>query len=200
MPPEMQQFISNQLLIIRSGDCADRSPDFVSYIGTTIGPLVNSGLVLDAARHRRITLMLLTMRYVLPIWEYNFSNNRSPHFFLDAVQQFLAGNIDLEVATDSGSELVHWIDSNFDIYQGTPVLNVAFSIYAGLKALEAAGGLRGDSPPYSAETEANVAISFAAQAYALDDKLEPITEVARWCKFWEWWLAEAVPAAWNVMP
>ena len=170
-----------------------------------MGPLAE-----PLGRRRRVALDGAAARYVLPVISQAFYDNDpeglwdfTPDGLLTAAERVLAGgSVDRNVYSDAIDNCKFWLAVKMGGMDAAAKERALFAWLACAATLRTALGddpfavlsLDRQTPEGAVGFDDADAARWAAEAVA--------AEVGAWnvraCRdFWEWWLAEAVPAAWN---
>ncbi len=175
------------------------------------------GLPIDPAANRaRGRLVILTAERVLPHWQAIFPEEKTPDRVLALARELLDGRTDLDAAFDYADHArfaVGYAVDNMDLDRGEYDFQADFAGQTALKALEYVLYLQcftrkiplhgyHELEPTDLLDPWTAAIQTALQAQAglerdeygeWSGKFDP----GRCREFWQWWLSEAIPAAWN---
>jgi hypothetical protein len=196
-------------------------PIYRQHIYEALGAVHHPYEPLDPRAHRiRVTLDLLTVRRVLPIWQAERPDFPWPQRLVEIAEAVLNGSVSREEArdeADAASALLEEVQdvedgvaNAHDLANGETLSNLirfsgvslpAFYVCeAAVETLFVASGLfrfdLGDSSPE--ETDADMdpwssdTAHWASTAYA-GRVWEPSSDPVKRKEFWEWWLKEAVP-------
>lgn len=163
----------------------------------------------DFPRHpglrRRVHLAMLATEKVLPIWSASGEESPLPREILAGVQAYLDCRCDYEDL----HELVRQGERYFEreVYSergyrvALEVLNAALNTarFALFDAPFDAAHLDPTSDEVVDPEEIDPAV-YAAGAFSGGDEWNPESDPLRRRAFWEWYLEEAVPAAWSAVP
>ena len=154
---------------------------------------------------RRAHLAYLTAQHALPIWVQRFPRNHTPQRFLKKIDVVLQNGI-----TKKGIDKFYnedWVKLEEISYDHSDALNIVAVVYSAYRALNTAIDDRPSIPdsinfdiadhdidPYDFD-----ASFFAAFAIADGPIWEEGSNADKRHAFWEWWLNEAVPDAWNAV-
>lgn len=224
LPRSLQQALDDAYSAMLQHSMYVLLPKWRQAVYRALGPLSDEGGAIDPSpnleRYRaRLTLDLLTVRRVLPIWHRLYPNDPWPQRILDLVEDVLSRRTRVEVAraeAENASDLLdrwHFVNGGYQPEAGMTATGpvqpwITLSAYtvclAAVEALRDAAGMNTfDAGPWDEEdTDADVdpgctdVALWAASAYA-GTELGLMQDRARCREFWEWWLKEAVPAAWQ---
>lgn len=147
------------------------------------------------------SLAIITARYVLPIWDKVWPEDDFPWQLLDIGQKVYDGTFDLKAAHKN------WNWEHLIEISGTPKgLKEESAIAAGMAAYKALGvslevdlwdGLdisqhTNDLDPWCSDVAQCAADAYSEPSWTL--QFSP----AKRQEFWEWWLHEAIPMAWEL--
>jgi hypothetical protein len=163
-------------------------------------------------------LGVLTAKYVLPIWHQALpiwedippdlpDDNRLPDQLITTAEGVLSGTISLEVAQKEAGDqwyVVGNIGDEFSAYRDDKPVTVYFACDAALKALcealnqEFLGKLRNwekytddNLPDFVRDSASSAVVAYAGNNESGEVNIDKRQE------FWEWWLSEAMPLAWE---
>lgn len=154
----------------------------------------------SSGHRRRATLDLLAAEQVKPVWEQAYPSDPAVDEVLDAARQVLAGERSVQSADDFGGRAqVQFLDrmSKDEQYAAGCVG------YAACAALFTAAhdrsyeDLPADADDYDLDSDDWDAGFEAALAYSGGEVGDPAASGERRREFWQWYLREAVPAAWR---
>jgi hypothetical protein len=197
-------------------------PMYRQHIYEALGAVHPPEEPLDPRAHRtRLTLDLLSVRRVLPIWEAERPDFPWPQRLLDMAEGVLNGSVSTEDArdeADAASAFLEEVEDSEEVmsnaievseaeaadairFKGVS-LSALYVCEAAVETLFVASGLfrfdLGESSPE--ETDADVdpwssdTAKWASTAYA-GGVWDPSSDPAKRKEFWERWLREAVPTA-----
>lgn len=194
LPSALQQLIDTALVEVRSRTNTDVFPAYLQIIGSFFGDLKVQTLPLDHVQQRRLMLTLLSLQSALPVWEQAWPDDPTPHHLVRDIERLVRTDFTtfkLEAVYD---RVGNWLDPYLKRAE-TPPLMIGYGLSTLMDALVAmVDGVVIDSR--TPDQQANVAILFAAGAYAGGSFSDTSFEAARWFRFWERWLTEIVPNAW----
>lgn len=153
-------------------------------------------------------LEILTAKRVLPIWQEALPNNQLPEQILDLAEQVLNGSLDFEIARNASA-----LDELYQLLGGDLEDEVPATVeFAGEAAYCAFVNIRHqpfqnllvdekltDDKFYS--QLGGDAASSAVKAFAgvlMDGYWVKKSDPQKRLEFWEWWLTEAIPQAWDL--
>jgi len=215
LPRTLQRLVNDALLKVRAGPNHDLNSGHLYEIGKAVGWLAGVAHLGEASHRRRITLLILTARHVLPFWEQVHREDKTPHQLLEGLEQIKAGTLDpegLRPALDQFDEMLaqehmatqyewHARNPNPGMYLmeaahrastvGAAISNGVTAIVDIDEELE---------EPGAANSSATTCVLMASDAYAGGMAKNRLSDSAKRLAFWEWWLTEAVPAAWASAP
>lgn len=212
LPRTLQILIAEALESVRRHPQHDLTLGYRQAIWAAFGPALDTYQTYGSeaalvGHQRRVFLAVLTVRHVLPIWLNVWPNNQSPRRLLTHVEQVMKGKMSKDMALDV---INRWWDVVDEL--GARSQNMAVTVgFAALQALATAAVDEMFEPDEidvnltdSEEFDNNDASFYAAVAYANG----PIWKIAANAKpdsakrgqFWQWWLTEAVPAAYKSVP
>jgi len=141
---------------------------------------------------------------VLPIWERIWLDDDRPHRLLAAADRVVAGHPPDPTARDESARLRASLD---DILSLGGDLTPLYAAYSAGRALVTALDDEDFDPAHLDPTLTDAscdaytvdAAFWAATATAAGSIWEPASSPTRRRAFWEWWLDEAVPTAWQAV-
>jgi hypothetical protein len=152
---------------------------------------------------RRVNLAIQSTRHVLPIWEAIWSEDPTPQRILVEAEQVLNGTTDLEQA---------WVDRNQFWVYALDLSNTqeayhtdSFVAFSAVQALTTALTDEIFDPCHIDKTLTDADIdpeeldaSFcAAVAFSRGAVWTENSDASKRQQFWNWWLEDAVPSAWE---
>ena len=205
LPPELATAICEGIAITQSAPFHDLSYGQRCVINRLLGPHDQpekvSGLC-GIGRWRRYKLADITTRRVLQCWERLLPQDKLPHECLEAAYRVLNGQLsqsECEQLREDGwnhcGELVYkHQDAQNDVLPGYAALQVVRialwdNLYPEVVELEITDG---DLDPENLDYSYCAAAAFAGGTVWNDS-----SSASRRLEFWQWWLTEAVPAAWH---
>ncbi|WP_375761688.1 Imm5 family immunity protein [Corallococcus exercitus] len=154
-------------------------------------------LGLGSGYARRVALALATARHVLPLWELQYPQDRTPHWALDSAEEVCAGLLDKSEARALWQQAWdHMVELSFSDEDSRGAA-AGFSAVQALRTClenevlpqsEVDEGLR-DNQVDAEDMDASM---FAAAACAGGPPWDASSDPARRLQFWEWWLSDAV--------
>jgi hypothetical protein len=143
---------------------------------------------------------------VLPIWNRNESMEPSPKDLLGTLEGVLRGSITVDAARDTAEQAWSQLEQlgnspkmtndefNHAFYAATTMVQALFETI-GMRSLDGLSLSATDTDdwldPWSSDTAKWAAIAYAGTTAEATSGSEKRRE------FWEWWLLEAIPAAWH---
>lgn len=207
LSPQLQQAIDQAYEAVEQHPQHALLPFYRGEIYKAISPAIYNALreLIDPPAYRvRVMLSLLTGPQILPVWQQERPDDTWPQDLLDMVERVLRGtvspeqaSIEAEKAFDQAGELAQTMEE--------PALQRVWAVVAfAIEALFEAAGAHGFGTMIISrnETDANLdpwtsdPALWAAAAYA-GPVWDPESDSIRRKEFWEWWLREALPAAWE---
>ncbi|RUT04272.1 hypothetical protein DSM106972_045000 [Dulcicalothrix desertica PCC 7102] len=198
IPSKLQELILSALSSVRVHPSHDLNLGYRHAIWAAFGD--------DEYGHRRRAMLALkTVRHVLPIWNKKFPYDDRPGYILNLAEKTLAGTISVEVAENESERL--WREMQQLGYGGHGmVFTVGCAAVAALDTAIDDETFDPDDIDFNLtdneDTEGNDSSFFAACAYAdgavwktVSGEQNPIKRL----EFWNWWLTQAVPAAWSAV-
>ncbi len=171
-------------------------------IWAALGPRASSQVPKPSGLRRRATLAILSARYVIPIWESVWPGDNTPHRILVEAGQVLDGLVEPQTADRDFGKFWTYMDSLASRLKNSSAVMVG---YSAAKALCAAlfdekfdpfhinyELTDADVDPYDSDAAFAAAAAYAGGAIWNTNSIS-----SKRREFWEWWLDEAVPAAWN---
>ncbi len=151
---------------------------------------------------RRTGLALLCTKKVLNLWEENFPENRQPHKMLTTARHYLEQRVDHFSAWDRMNDFWATLDGLFYAQK------TKWAIYAGCAAAQTVkvalfdetfdtGNIQDPKADRAPEQDDWDAALFAALAYCREGYLDESMSRLLRREFWQWYLKEAVPAAYQ---
>lgn len=163
---------------------------------------------------RRTHLDLLTVRHVLPLWQALWPNNHTPQDLLSQADGLRGGTQAQRDAAYQDIRECWTVFNDFNTEENPNDAKESMVLFAAIKTLcratydmsfdpalpprEIKPGqfmLDGQIGPLSREAAFDASVA-AANGLPWDPTSSPSQRRA----YWEWWLREAVPAAWNAVP
>ncbi|MFP2896018.1 Imm5 family immunity protein [Corallococcus sp. 4LFB] len=152
---------------------------------------------------RRAALALAAARHVLPLWELQYPQDRTPHRALDLAEEVRVGRLDKGEAQARWQQAWdHMVELSYSDVDDQSGAAAGFSAAQALRTCledevlpqsEVDEGLR-DNQIDAEDMDASM---FAAAAYAGGPSWDASSDPARRRQFWEWWLSDAVPRAYR---
>jgi Immunity protein Imm5 len=175
-------------------------------IFSAFGPFKGSPAYQDKKGwQRRLVLAIETTRHVLPLWEQALPHNTIPQRALTLAKRSLISRINEEqIWKARNTSWVQLLDLGNNNEELQSILGVGF---AALQALSVAlqdeqfdeSEITLDTKDQDSDPETLDASYFAAAAFAHGTIWEEQSSSSKRRAFWEWWLNEAVPLAWNAI-
>lgn len=174
-------------------------------IWTAFGPLLMDTedvyAILGVGLFRRTTLAILCARHMLDVWEQELPENKDPHHLLEMAERYMKKLTDLDTIREKMDSF--WVEIEALLYERED----SIAVCAGLAAYSACRTAvydedfepdnvddltDDDLEPYDWD-----AGYLAALVYAGGGKWNEESNATQRRQFWEWYLKEAVPKAWN---
>jgi hypothetical protein len=231
LPTDLQKAIEDAYATLTKHPQHALLPIYRARVYAALGAVHYPEEPLDPHAHRtRVTLDLLTVQRVLPIWQAQRPDFPWPQRLLEMAEGVLNGSVSMEAARAEADAVWALLEEGEDTYKGeveeeaeedsngvseeeaaseiAKFKGVSASALlvcdAAVETLFVASGLfQFDSPDFTEEmTDADVdpwssdTAKWASTAYAgavWDPSSDPVMRK----EFWEWWLTEAVPRAWQ---
>jgi hypothetical protein len=214
LPMELQHLIESAVHSMHENPQHDLGIEVINKLGQEVGSLVDSAHLQDLPHRRRCALILLTAEHILPLWQKEYSNIRMPERLLRGTVKALRGAGDWESLRYDLAEFweqLHKVDEATRIRQGEvclgnpdlnpTILSAQFAGGAIASGLEAIINIDDDlEAPGSANGCGNGCVLMAGTAYASGMAGQAGSDPEKRLEFWEWWLLEAIPAAWRYEP
>jgi len=151
-------------------------------------------------RRRRTRLGRFAVEEVLPVWESSWPGDRTPHRLLALADAVLEGKTGREEGVRLRNQSFDAVDDLSNRSRDKIPVGVG---YAAAQTVSTALGdealnpkeVHPDLDDDDVEPEEHDPSYFAAAVRAGGPPWDPASSVERRRAFWEWWLAEAVPAA-----
>jgi hypothetical protein len=172
-------------------------------IWTLLGPrlIENSKAIHGIGLYRRTRLTMLCTQHVLSIWDKDWLANKGPQQMLSTAEEYLRKQLDYDSAWERMNRFWGELDNseigdNVSISVGFAAANV---VAAALNDEqfdpndeEDAQFLDEDYDPYDWDASFYASIAYAGGAPGDEN-----SDLQRRKEFWEWYLKEAVPTAWE---
>ncbi len=149
-------------------------------------------------------LAIITAQRVLPIWQKRMPEDKTPDYAINLARMILDGTIDHKVASQEangkiwnhfGNRIESRKISRRAIYAYSAAIEALF-IVLGRKPFEYLDideyNTNGDIPPGEGDVASSAIIAYVEILSEIDANLKKNLE------FWEWWLTEAIPQAWEL--
>lgn len=196
----LKEIIEQALIAIRTHRQHDLELGYRQAIWAALeAPTNDTEEAKNIGRKRRLLLAILSAKHVLPIWEKMRPDDTIPHYLLTKAERSLF-------------EKVEALQDDFSVF-ATYIMNIEYEpgVMAGYSTVKTLSTALWDErfdpkninynlsnadldPDYS-----DVAL-IASCAYANGSIWESSSDSEKRREFWEWWLTEAVPAAWQAFP
>lgn len=174
-------------------------------IWSAMGPrrTTDGRAILSAGLRRRTRLAILTAQKVISIWRLSFPENNQPEFMLATTEEYMKGQADYKTAWKRQNQFWGELD-NLKAYavKYSPSVNVGYAA-----AVVVSTALNDEQfDPQQLESDVSDrdldvydwdASYLACAAYAGGASWQPESDDNRRREFWEWYINEAVPSAWN---
>ncbi len=153
--------------------------------------------------HRRTVLAMLCVQHVLNIWEKSWPNNKGPHLMLLTAEEYLRGILNEKTVDERKNQfweklqdLNYYSNNNLALHVGDAALNVITIAMVDqyFEQIDNINELRFDTDYDSEEWDTHF---YASIVYAEGAPWEESSNPERRKEFWEWYLNEAVPKAWD---
>lgn len=153
---------------------------------------------------KRTVLAKLTIEKVLPVWESTFPDDNTPGKILNEVRQILDGSLSFssEDASEHIRDFWEWIEDIEAPDDQLTALDVGFGLVKLITTALFDELFNTEDIDYDC-TDADVdsydadCSYYAAAAYSNGTVWDEDSDDSKRKEFWEWWLKEAVPEAWN---
>ena len=201
--------IEKALAAVRNHPQHDLNLGYRQGIWAAFGSKDDSKTSDNSGHKRRATLAILVARYVLPIWDAIWSDDDTPHRLITTAEQVLNRTIDVKTARYYRDEVWTKLENlaSEPEHQKPEYQKAINAGFAAINALSSAlydEEFDPDNINYNL-TDADVdsyesdSSFWAAAAYSNGSIWEPNSDTTKRRKFWEWWLTEAVPKAWQAL-
>lgn len=196
LPDPLRAAIEQARVMLASERAGDLPLALRRRLWAALGPLDTEG------RKRRARLAIASARHVLPAWDAAYPGDGTPERLLALAEAVIAGSADeVSCARYRALALSHF--DSLSSLAAAPIVVAAG--YAAAQALAAALFDEAFDPeridPAVSDNELDPmerdASYLAAVVSAGGPPWHSSTSAARRRAFWEWWLHEAVPAAWS---
>lgn len=173
-----------------------------------LGPNKTSQIIKDNPGWlRRIHLGILTTKHVLPIWQKRFPRSRLPYKILAQIDTILENGA-VDTNKDYDEDFTYAADNFMDNHQGRHTQYSVGVAYCACQALWITVGDTEIFPDHidytlnddKRDPDSQDPAYYAAMALAEGRVGESKAYKDKRRAFWEWWLDEAVPSAWNAVP
>lgn len=207
IPYDLQQLLDQAFILVQHHVDHELSLGYRQEIYKALGPYHNSNDPMsdDSGHQRRLTLAIQSVQYVLPVWKRAWPMDDTPGAILALAKKVAINEVDRISVVEDINRYHHYID---ELIASTN--NIAGSVgIAAIKTLSLAlwdDAIHADDIDYtitdSQEFTINDAHFHAAVAYANGPtwaiRAAPDSDPHKRREFWEWWIKEAVPRAWNL--
>lgn len=176
-------------------------------IWCALGPLVLDGnrAVAGSGVRRRAALAIAAAEHVLPLWEGVRPGDSRPRAALALARQYLDGTADFRAAKRWQGKFLTDLDDLVAGEDSDPALRAGF---AAAKAITTALHDELFEPAERDEDVSDEALDpdqwdaayFAAMSFAGGAIWEDGSDPERRREFWQWYLKDAVPRAWDAVP
>ncbi|WP_279637400.1 Imm5 family immunity protein [Corallococcus interemptor] len=200
VPEVLDSLLQRAFESVRADPVHDLALGMRRELWRSLGP----GLGFGPGYARRVALALATARHVLPLWELTYPENRTTHTVLDSAEAMRVGSLDKGEARAIWQQAWdHMVELSFSD-EGSRGVAAGLSAVQALRTciddeafvlLGVDERLRDDQ----VDAEDMDASMFAAAAYAGGPAWDASSDSARRLQFWEWWLSEAVPLAYQLV-
>lgn len=196
----LDKIIEKALTAVRSHPRYDLELGYRQAIWAALEtPPDNINQVKDVGRKRRLFLAILSAKHVLPLWEKIRPDDDLPHRCLAQAER------NLSEKTKSLQDDYMTAAQIIDDLEYEPVIAAGYST---IKTLSTALWDERFDPTSIDYTLTNEDLDpdytdsalFASYAYANGSVWEEDSNDKKRLEFWEWWLTEAVPKAWQAFP
>ena len=201
LPSQVQQAIDRAAEAMMLHPAHALHPLYRRDIYTAFGPTNEM-----RCRLSRGWLAVITARHVLPLWQQAQPNDDLPEHLLDIAKGVLQGIVAARTAESQAGEAWEWLEKRGQIGEALTLDSKAF--YAAEAAVEALFEVSGREPfdeviidqsttdsdldPWCSDSALYAAAAYAGPVWDATSDSEKRRE------FWEWWLGEAVPTAWQI--
>jgi Immunity protein Imm5 len=153
----------------------------------------------SVGHRRRVALACATADKVVPLWERRLLGDSRPKLMIGLARAYARGEISEEAAREENSRFMTELEDMLEEEVG----NVEYAGWAAVAAVVVAGCDEDLSEPDSDLDDLDVEVTSwstayaASVAYANGAPGQPGSDVSHRREFWNWWLDEAVPAAYG---
>lgn len=202
LPPDLEEAIRTAGEAVREDPEHVLAPGYRAAIGAAMGPAPPRPLEPSkhAGHRRRSLLAIASARRVLPIWERRWPGDRSPHEALEAAERLVRGEADLDRCWETLDRVKVRTDQLLatDFAASRAGESAVLALVAALdddfyEPHEVKPGWV-DSQRGGGDEDAASAASIACAGGTVGF---PGADRTKRREFWEWWLTEAVPAAYR---
>lgn len=199
MPQSLEKLIDNALETVHNHPKNDLNLGYRQAIWAEFGPLGD-----ELGLKKRAVLAKFTIEKVLPIWESTFPDDNTPGKILSEVAQILDGSLSFssEDASKHVRDFWEWVQDIAASDNQLTALNVGFGAVKLITTALFDELFDSKNIDYNC-TDADVdsydadCSYYAAAAYSNGTVWEEDSDASKRKEFWEWWLKEAVPEAWD---
>ena len=203
-PDKLVEIIEKAHIAIIRHPQRDLNLGYRQAIWAAMGPHVDASRRMDTyGLLRRTALATVATQHVLPIWESVWPHDHSPQSILAEAEQVLQQIVDKRTAWKDRQQFwVMFLDLGNENEQYQIVSAVGFSAVQALTTAIQDERFDQSNIDYSL-TDTDIdpdemdSSFFAAAAYANGPIWEADSDATKRQEFWEWWLNQAVPSAWN---
>jgi len=196
LPEAVTQAIAQAREALDRNPRSDLNRGYRHVIWAALGPRDEQG------RHRRARLAIISAQRVLPIWERTWPKDRKPHEVLALAEHVLRGRADQTAAKRQRDEAFAYMDALSDRSRNKIPVSAG---YSAVQALSTAlwdeffdpADINVELTDDHVDPEERDAAYFAALVSANGPPWDDHSDPNRRREFWEWWLREAVSAAWE---
>lgn len=203
LPTQLQQTIGWAYTAMLEHPRHELLPFYRRGIYNSIGPRSHT-----QTRRVRTMLDLLTARRVLPLWQKERPNDPWAERLLATSEGVLLGKVTVEEARAEGDEAWNQWEAmdtdpeqpnyeDFSIHTFGAISAAIEALFAASRRCRFDGGLitnqdtDANIDPWSSDTAKWASTAYAGAVWESDS--DPIKRK----EFWEWWLLEAIPEAWQ---
>lgn len=216
LPQPLRQLISEARQEVSVDPQHDLGTEKHVAVQKAVGRLIGRSHLQDPAHRRQITLIIVTGQHVLPFWEAVYPENTLPQRLLEGLEQIKAGKMQPEVLRPELARLDEMmaqahLETQYDWHKRNPDPS-RYLMEAAHRASTAGAAISNGvtaivldldeelEEPGGALSSAYTSVRMASTAYAGGRPTNLLSNSAKRLEFWEWWLTEAVPAAWMSAP
>jgi Immunity protein Imm5 len=208
-PPPISQVINDSLAAVRADAHHHLELGARQTVLAALGPALDPSVPFGGRGHQRRTMLdITTVQHILPLWQAVWPDDDSPQEVLAEADHALRGTASAEEDVRSSILWLWTVFDDFTLDDGDQHPSQSLVLFAAIKALCRAfndqgfdptridpRATDGHTPPRSTDAAFDASV-----AYADGVPWDQTSHDARRLEFWEWWLTQAVPAAWEAVP